>query len=896
MHLPSFQVVMRILFITLVVVVGTPVWASGEDGPVGLQVRIPWNSSKLLGSPEPPLDYTVARTFTKLSWVAPIYVADEPGTDRLWVIQVSPEPEKGSRIVRITDDPDTEESEDLLDMPKKLAYSVCFHPQYATNGYVYVFSNSNREEPVRHNRITRYTVDRQPPGRIVSKSEQMIIEWKSAGHDGGEMVFGVDGMLYITTGDGTSDSDTLDSGQTLNDLLGSVLRIDVDHPTEKKAYSIPKDNPFVDTTDACPEIWAYGLRNPWRMAIDRKTGHIWVGNNGQDHWETAYLLERGANYGWSIYEGNHPFYLGRKKGPTPRVAPTIEHSHAEFRSLTGGVVYYGDKHPALNGAYVYGDFATGRIWGMKHDGRRVIWHRELADTTLQITAFRVDQRGDLLVVDNGGGIYRLVPMPKTEPGPAFPTRLSETGLFAFTKTHQVKPGLISFSVVAPGWADGASADRFMAIPGLEKVGFDSNKGWNFPNDTALVQTLSMEHEPGNPASRFRVETRLFLRHLNEWEGYSYLWNKEQTDATLVDKGGQDLEISIGNTTQKWRIPSRVECTVCHSRAVNFALGVTGSQLDRDHNYGGTTANQLRTLDHIGLFDKPLGSSKDRDKLVDPRDPRADLEQRARSYLNVNCSGCHVDAGGGNAKMLLSFATPREKMNLIGARPQHDTFGISNAMLIAPGAPERSVLIHRLEKRGTGQMPPLVSNRVDDEAIKLLSAWIAQLKPELPFVQAWDIDDFLPIMNQLNSGRSIDAGRKAFRETGCIQCHRIEGEGGSVGPDLGGIARRQKDRDLLESILIPSKLIADEYATALIEMTDESVIIGRVEREDDQVVVIRPPASSEVITVDKSKIVQRRKSELSNMPLGTVNVLAKDQVLDLIAYLLSDPQPKKPDPE
>ena len=163
-----------------------------------------------------------------------------------------------------------------------------------------------------------------------------------------------------------------------------------------------------------------GCATPGACAVDPKTGQIWVGNNGQDLWETAHLVRRGENYGWSVYEGSHPFYLERKRGPTPLVPPTIEHSHAEFRSLTGGVVYHGDKLPDLDGAYIYGDYSSGRIWGMKHDGQRVLWHRELADTSLQIAAFRVDHRGELLIVDHGGGIYRLVPDAEEEHGGAVP--------------------------------------------------------------------------------------------------------------------------------------------------------------------------------------------------------------------------------------------------------------------------------------------------------------------------------------------------------------------------------------------------------------------------------------------------------------------------------------------
>jgi glucose/arabinose dehydrogenase len=325
--------------------------AAADEPPYGLDKRIPWNSLRLVGSPEPPLAYTVERTYTKHEWKSPIFISQEPGSDRLWIVQSNNKPDQGSSIVRIKDDPASNETEIVLEIPKQLVYSICFDPEYQTNGYVYVFSNGPRDAAERMNRVSRFTITRQPL-RINPKSAQLVIEWKSNGHDGGDMAFGLDGMFFITTGDGTSDSDGLDSGQTLNDLLGSVLRIDVHRRDGSLPYAIPKDNPFIDTPGARPEIWAYGLRNPWRMCTDSKTGHIWVGNNGQDLWETAYLLRRGANYGWSVYEGSHPFYLERRRGPTPLVLPTIEHSHAEFRSLTGGAVYYGERLRDLVGAYI----------------------------------------------------------------------------------------------------------------------------------------------------------------------------------------------------------------------------------------------------------------------------------------------------------------------------------------------------------------------------------------------------------------------------------------------------------------------------------------------------------------------------------------------------------------
>src|SRR5262249_1110691 len=298
------------------------------------------------------------------------------------------------------------------------------------------------------------------------KSAKVIIEWESDGHNGGDLAFGNDGLLYVSSGDGTSDSDTNRTGQDLSKLLAKVLRIDVDHPDPGKAYSVPKDNPFGGVKGARPETWAYGFRNPWRLHIDRKTGDLWVGQNGQDLWEEVYLVQKGANYGWSAYEGSHPFYVDRLRGPSPLSKPIAEHPHSEMRSLTGGVVYRGEKLPDLRGAYVYGDWSTGKIFGIRHEKGRVTWHKELATTTLQITGFGLDSHGELLIADHGSGYYRLEPTPKEANPPKFPTKLSETDLFTDVKAHRPHPALVPYSVNAALWSDGAEKERFIALPGL----------------------------------------------------------------------------------------------------------------------------------------------------------------------------------------------------------------------------------------------------------------------------------------------------------------------------------------------------------------------------------------------------------------------------------------------
>ena len=867
-----------------------------DEPPVGLDHRIPWTTSRVIGSPEPPLPYTVEKVFTNIAWQQPIFITAEPQTDRLFVIQQGGESNKPSRILQLRDDPSTDQAGTFLTISNRLVYSFEFHPGYRTNGHIFVFSNGPTPETNRLNRISRFTIERQSPQRCDPESEQVIIEWRSMGHDGGGLVFGHDGMLYISSGDGTGDSDDWVTGQDLSDLNGGILRINVDQPDGARAYSVPNDNPFIGLKDVRPENWAYGLRNPWRLTIDQKTGQVWVGNNGQDFWETAHLVRRGENYGWSVYEGSHAFYLNRKLGPTPVVLPTIEHGHFEARSLTGGVVYYGDELPELEGAYVYGDFSTGKIWGTRHDGKRVTWQQELASTELQITAFAVTQRGRLLIADYAGSIFRLIRMPKQTSTAQFPTRLNETGLFQSTRAHQVQPGVIPYSVNAPGWADGASAERFLALPGDTRIGYASAGGWNFTNGAVLFQTLSLEREAGNPASRKRIETRLLVFQGGQWAGYSYRWNDAQSDATLVQKTGDEKEVAIkdrhapgGIRKQVWRFPSRAECSACHGRAANFVLGLTESQMNKVHDYDGVKANQLRTLEHIGLFTNTLPKPPaELTKQVDPYHPGESLEARARSYLHANCSVCHVAAGGGNSKMLLSLSTKLEEMNVIIARPQHDTFGIANAMLIAPGDPDRSILYQRLSRRGRGQMPPVVISTVDEQAVALFRDWIRGLKPEHQFVRDWKLGDLLPSLDKVKASRSFESGKAAFKQAGCGQCHRFAGEVGSVGPDLTGVGKRLSLHDLLESIVLPSKVIAEGFAATEIETKSDEVINGRVVREDEQVVVVLPQtATAEAVTIRKQDIRRRELSKVSNMPAGILNTLQETQIRDLLAYLISD---------
>jgi uncharacterized repeat protein (TIGR03806 family) len=711
--------------------------------------RVPFTTSRLVGSPDPPLPYRVRRTYPNLTLKQPIYVEPEPGTDNLIMIHYLEGTGGAGRVVRMVDEPDVSQTELLLECPRFI-YGLTFHPDYEKNGFLYLHTNSPDEDGKRLNQILRYTVSREAPYDCAEDSQLVIIEWHSAGHDGGGLAFGNDGMLYIAGGDGSSTSDVLGSGQDISNLLAAVLRIDVDHidaeaVDDDRPYSVPDDNPFVDFDGARPEIWAYGLRNPFRMSADPVTGQIWVGNNGQDLWEQAYLLERGANYGWPIVEGTHPFQPDRVRGPTPFTAPTVDHPHSIARSLTGGVVYHGTELAELRGAYFYGDYSTGRIWAVLHDGNAIEWHRVVADTTLQITGFGLDTRGELLIVDHAGGLYRLEPTPPTDPLAPFPERLSDTGLFTSVANHEMQLGVVPYSVNAETWADGAHTSRYIALSDTSTIDFSASGHWKFPEGTVLLQTLSVDDPSDTATQTRRLETRVLLRQQGEWAGYSYRWNDEQTDALLVAAGGDQLAVDLsdpftGQTSpHRWQIPSRSECMVCHSRAAEYVLGLSTMQMNRplDHalesngngkgNGNGSDSNQLVAWNRLGMFSTDVAEAPgDLVHMVDPYDTSASLTARARSYLHANCQHCHLNSGGGNADFEVNFNRDLDKTALVDVKAVHSTFGLDDARLVAPGHPERSVLLYRLAKLGVGHMPQLGTAQLDRAGIRLLHDWISSL--------------------------------------------------------------------------------------------------------------------------------------------------------------------------
>jgi glucose/arabinose dehydrogenase len=297
---------------------------------------------------------------------------------------------------------DSENEEGLL--------GLAFHPKYKENGEFFVYYTSSKLKP--HTCVlSRFRVSKADANKADASFEEELLRvtgpyWN---HKGGTITFGPDGLLYIVEGDGGAGNDPHDNGQNTNTLLGKILRIDVDHKDPGKQYSIPKDNPFAGKADHAQEIYAYGMRNPWRIAFDKKTGLLWCADVGQNLWEEIDLIEKGGNYGWSRREGFHQF------GPKPAdpkdfIDPIWEYDHQVGKSITGGFVYRGKKLPELDGYYLYADYVTGKVWALKYDekAKKVVSNKSIPSDMMPIVSFGEDEQGEaylMMVTVNGKGLF-----------------------------------------------------------------------------------------------------------------------------------------------------------------------------------------------------------------------------------------------------------------------------------------------------------------------------------------------------------------------------------------------------------------------------------------------------------------------------------------------------------
>jgi uncharacterized repeat protein (TIGR03806 family) len=679
----------------------------------------------------------LAPVFASLAFSEPLAMLQAPGDSSRWFVL-----QKTGRVRAFQNTPNVAAFDtDFIDLPAFRAgfnaggegglLGMAFHPSYASNRFVYLSwteTGPSQSWPL-VSIVARFTASASGQTLDPQTYQEILrVNQPYTNHNGGQITFGPDGYLYFGLGDGGSGGDPQGHGQDTTDVLGDMLRIDVDGAAP---YTIPSTNPFFTTPGAkcpadhtsatnCPEIYASGLRNPWRWSFDRANGDLWVGDVGQGAREEIDRVQRGGNYGWNCREGSIAYPSPTQSCSATFVSPVHDYDRNLGASVTGGYVYRGSALPALVGRYVFGDFISGRIWRLNPNGSGGFTSEQLLDTGYSISSFGEANDGELYVVDySGGDLYRIVDGGGGQPGqPPVATQLSATGCVSQQNPALPASGLIPYTVGAPFWSDGATKERWLAVPNGTTIQVQADGDFVFPPGAVLMKHFRL--------GAILVETRLFMRHPDgTWAGYSYEWNQQQTDATLV-QGGKTAMVA----GQNWIFPSGNDCLTCHTAAAGFALGLETAQLNRDFTYAATgrTANQLATLDAIGLFAAPLGNPSTHPQLANPTDTAATLSARARAYLHTNCANCHRTGGPTPSSMDWRYSTALQNTLACNAPPQAGDLGLgANARIIAAGNPSLSVLVERINRRGdVNAMPPLASNVVDQAGVMLIRDWITSL--------------------------------------------------------------------------------------------------------------------------------------------------------------------------
>lgn len=583
--------------------------------------------------------------------------------------------------------------------------SLAFHPNWATNRYAYVvYTTSNRMK-----RLSRFT-STDGGATLNASTEQVVLQIQHLtefNHNGGQIAFGNDGYLYMSSGDDAYlDYTRARQAAQTNNLFGKILRIDVNNGTP---YSIPPTNPFA-SGGGSPEVYAYGFRNPWRFSFDKTTGDLWEADVGEDTWEEMNIVTPGF-YGWPYYEGTSCFSGNATDCSTPYTAPTGKYGgDANSRSISGGFVYRGSALPSLYGKYVFGDYVTGQV---SYFDRNTGLKTDIAGTASggAVVGFGQDNAGELYVVRYSTGRIEQLVAGSGGGASDFPALLSATGCFQSANPTQVNAGVIPYSIAQAFWSDNAQKERFIAVPNGTQISVDASGDWVLPPGGVTIKNFRLGGQ--------LFETRFFVRHSDgTYSGYTYQWNDQQTQATLVPPSGATRSIA----GQSWSYPTRGQCFACHSAAAQYNLGIETRQLNIDSVYPSTgrTANQLYTFNYLNML---TGNTASLATFPAINDESVPVQTRALSYLHVNCSSCHRPGGIGVGPFDARFDTSFANKGICNVEPALGNFGVPGSKLIKPGDAGGSVVWLRMSQRGTGAMPPLASALVDSNGASLLQGWI-----------------------------------------------------------------------------------------------------------------------------------------------------------------------------
>lgn len=593
----------------------------------------------------------------------------------------------------------------VLNSGERGLLGMAFDPQYATNGRVYFSYVNNNSQSI----IARLTNQGSLPLDISNPDILLTLAQPASNHNGGHISFGPDNYLYLGFGDGGGGGDTYNHGQNTQSLHSTIMRIDV----SGNDYTVPTDNPFVNNANVLDEIYAYGLRNPWRWSFDSQTGELWVADVGQNNYEEVNLVQAGDNLGWPIMEGNHCFE-NNNCNMTGLTLPVTEYDHSSGDcSITGGFVYRGQNIPSLQGHFIYGDYCSGTVRSASRQADQSYLAQELLLSGQNISSFAQGADGEVLLLSISGKIYRLF---EAQPSSSsIPDSLSATGCFASTENKTYPDFVVPFDVESELWSDGEQKSRLFAIPDNSNIESLADGDFIFPDQSILIKNFIQNDT--------YLETRLFMKHLTGWSGYSYRWLNDQTDAVLVE-GALPEDININNISHT--IPSRGQCFTCHTSTVNVSLGPEASQLNFSISYpNNAEGNQLDALAGSGFLSvKPNASQITDMARID--DESESIEIRARSYLHSNCSGCHRP-GGPASQIDFRIQTQLADTMACDQLPASGDMGIIDARIIAPGDVARSVLIARMQSvESDSRMPPLATQLLDSQALNVIGQWITDL--------------------------------------------------------------------------------------------------------------------------------------------------------------------------
>jgi uncharacterized repeat protein (TIGR03806 family) len=655
--------------------------------------------------------------------------------------------------------------------------NMVFHPQYGQAGspnrnyiYAYYVADKGGSQAVHLSRFSAI----EGQNSVDKSTEQLLIEepLPDTYHRGGGMTFGKDGFLYVSFGEYGNPTNGQDFS---NHISAGVIRIDVDqdakksHPIGKKSqglnqnYFIPNDNPFVGQPGMLEEYYTKGERNPHKLTMDSATGRMFVGNvggNTNESQEEINEVVKGGNYGWPFREGNRDLgawtfvstsHTYQVTGKPAQIMGTLQDANlvldrpnscidvnsqcpdlgntTNAKCIMGGYVYRGSALPNLAGRYIFGDCNLGAVWATTDERAHGPIEQLFTAPFIEIVTFGQDRDGELYVAGTTGQVYKIVPSGPPVGDP--PALLSQLGVFSNLADLTPAPGVLPYAMSTPLWSDGAKKARWMIVPtdAKQQIDVTSDGSWTFPVGTVFVKHFELE-QAGGPSHR--LETR-FLVHAKDdrYYGVTYRWRPDSSDADLQDP--KAFVEKVGE--QSWHYPSRSECGRCHNSSASYVLGPKTAQFNRPLHYAssGFTANMLSTLQGLGLFKTPLMPAS-LPQMPTLYEGTAFAQERARAYLDANCSQCHRPDGPARGNWDGRFSTSLDMQQLVGADPV-EAEGIMGAKVLAPQNSADSILFKRLTALDGTAMPPLAKSIVDDSAVSVFSAWLAamnlQPKPAVP---------------------------------------------------------------------------------------------------------------------------------------------------------------------